>query len=242
MLDKNSLERIIPDYLDDKDITGKETFKLHIDRYTFACKHTHGTVLDMACGVGYGSFFIADTCDKVESVTGVDISIDAIEYAKKRYNHQKIQFFNSDAKTFDNGNKYDSIVSLETIEHILEPCKLISNFSNLLKPEGKIVASVPITPSVDVNPHHISDFTKKSFFKLFNNFGFEPIDYKIQIQQFNPFSVLSGSEKRASQIRKGLTFYYLKKPNAFIKRVRSTLLDGFKNKYITAVFIKRKEF
>src|SRR5579872_90802 len=115
-MNADTLERITPDQLNQDESTGSETLKLHLERYQFAVENLKpGKVLDMACGVGYGSYYVASEAgDKVEKITSVDISNEAIEYARKRYVHPKIEFVCADATKFSAGEKYDTIISLET--------------------------------------------------------------------------------------------------------------------------------
>ena len=238
MLNVNSLERIVPDYLVNGDVTGKKTLDLHYERYRFAKTFSKGKILDIACGVGYGSYFLANETIGLVDVTGVDIDEDAVNYAQKTYQHNSLVFYAANAKKFDIGQKYDTIVSLETIEHVTKPRELIEHFFNLMNQDGYLIVSVPITPSVDINPHHVNDFTEKSFESMFNLCGFKKVEKYYQTQSYNPFGILSGKEKRTSQIRQNLVVYYLMNPIAICKRVKSLLIDGFNNKYITIVFKK----
>ena len=53
----------------------------HLARYDFACKFVNRKkVLDIACGMGYGSKMLSKA--GALCVDGVDISEEAIEYAK----------------------------------------------------------------------------------------------------------------------------------------------------------------
>ena len=64
----------------------------HLWRYKFAAERTRGRrVLDMACGSGYGSHYLA-TQGGAQHVTGVDIDPDAIRYARLRYRQDNLQF------------------------------------------------------------------------------------------------------------------------------------------------------
>ena len=55
-LDAESLERIVPDELRAGERTGEETLRLSLERYEFAARVLRpGRVLDLACGVGYGT-------------------------------------------------------------------------------------------------------------------------------------------------------------------------------------------
>ena len=187
-INADSMERIVPDQLQEG-TTGQETLAFHLERYEFACKHIEtGDVLDIACGVGYGTSFLAEKNKNIHSITGVDISAGAIQYAKKRYQHDKINFVAADGMLFQVDHKYDVIISLETIEHVPEPEKFIDNLKRQLKPNGLMITSVPVTPSVDANPHHLTDFTQKSFRKIFTSRGFEEVDAFLQVQSYSPFS------------------------------------------------------
>ncbi len=231
-----TLERIIPDLVEENESTGTETLQLHLERYVFATEHlTGGLVLDCACGVGYGSYLMADS-GKVDKVIGVDIDAESVAYAKERYKHEKTEFINSDGMKFTHDKKFDTITSLETIEHVPDPKAFIAHLKSLLKPGGMLIGSVPTTPSVDVNPHHISDFTKASFRKMFTDLGFEEMDAQIQIQKFSLYKIVFKKEKRAQNIRKGLIGYYIQHPDAFFKRIYATLRYGYANHYITIVW------
>ena len=231
-MDYNTLERIVPDQLAPDEATGMETYRIHLERYEFAKNNVYGNILDAACGVGYGTHLIA-AHSRVNSVVGVDIDPSSIAYARERYHNEKINFFEADIYSFKGEQKFDCIVSLETIEHVPYPDKLLLHFHNLLQPKGLLIASVPVTPSVDANPHHLTDFTLGTFLKLLKDTGFEVEERFIQIQPFSLISIVTGREKRATSLRKNILWWYIKHPGSFIKRIWSTLLFGFSNRYAT---------
>ena len=105
-----------------------------------------------------------------------------------------------------------------------------------LKPNGLMITSVPVTPSVDANPHHLTDFTQKSFRKIFTSRGFKELDSFLQVQSYSPFQVAARTEPRMEQMRKGLLKYYLQNPGSAVKRIASVFQDGFNNKYLTVVW------
>lgn len=228
----DTLERIVPDELSNDGSTGTETYKLHLERYAFAAQHVSGNVLDAACGVGYGSLHLAGS-DRVAAVHGIDLDEGAVAYAKSRYAHPKTIFTSSDILAFRPDRPFDSIVSLETIEHVPDPQALIAHFTSMLRPGGVFVGSVPVTPSVDANPHHLTDFTPSSFKELLTGNGLVVESEFGQVQPFSPIGILSGQEKRAKNIRPNLLSYYLSHPEAAVARAVSTLRYGFTNRYLT---------
>ena len=54
-------------------------FRRHLDRYFKIRQFCYGTVIDAACGCGYGSYIISQNPD-VQYVLGVDIDPEAIQY------------------------------------------------------------------------------------------------------------------------------------------------------------------
>ena len=128
----------------------------------------------------------------------------------------------------------DTIVSLETIEHLeSDPGDFITHLGGLLRPGGILVASVPTTPSVDVNPHHHHDFTDRSFRRMFEERGFVAVETFPQVQPVDVFAVASGKETRLADVRPNLLGYYLTNPGALARRIGATLRTGFANHYVT---------
>src|SRR4051812_18688165 len=128
----SSLERIVPDHIRPGDVTGSETFKLHLERYEFAAGCLKGgPILDMACGVGYGTYFLATRYPDAE-VIGVDMSDDAIAYANSRYRLPNLRFVADDAMKYQDGARFASVVSLETIEHLPDPRSFIGRVASTL--------------------------------------------------------------------------------------------------------------
>jgi 2-polyprenyl-3-methyl-5-hydroxy-6-metoxy-1,4-benzoquinol methylase len=238
-MNTNSIERIIPEQAISDDVTGQASLRLHIERYKFAIKHLKpGRLLDIACGVGYGTFLIAEKSDNTTIVIGVDLSREAIEYANTHYAHAKIQFREHDAMTFSDEEGFDSIVSLETLEHVADPCNLITHLLNLLRPGGVFIASVPTTPSMDVIPYHLHDFTEHSYRKMMTIHRVKEISCLRQIQSFNLLKTLKREESRMRDLRPNLSKYYCKQPVGFVKRLWSTIRYGFTNRYLTVVWQK----
>jgi 2-polyprenyl-3-methyl-5-hydroxy-6-metoxy-1,4-benzoquinol methylase len=131
----------------------------HVYRYQFAAKYckSKDTVLDIACGVGYGSEIIS--YNKDVSYIGVDKISPAPKF-------RKFGTFvsNVDIMRFKPSFSFDIAISFETLEHMLFPSKLI----RLLKYSKRlIIFSTPTQPTKHFNSHHLHDFTVNEIIKMF---------------------------------------------------------------------------
>jgi len=233
----DTLERLVPDELASEDAAGHATLALHVERYRFAARHARpGRALDAACGAGYGSAILAERPDV--AVLGIDVSEDAVAHARARHAGERIAFRAADALAFDDPAGFDTIVSLETIEHVADPGRLVERLAGLLRPGGTFVASVPTTPSTDFNPHHRHDFSERSFRALFARRapGLRETATLRQVQPVSPLRVLRRSEPRLRDRRAALPAWYLAHPGALARRALATLRFGFTNRYLTLAF------
>ena len=150
-------ERIIPEE------TPSGPLSSHLKRYDFARQFCHDKiVLDAACGVGYGSSYLAQVAQRI---IGVDISQEAISYAQKHYPKENIQFRAGDVTNLEFPDEYfDVVCAFETLEHLAKPEKFIDEVRRVLKQEGEFIFSVPHvknTRYTPLNPYHRVEFSQK---------------------------------------------------------------------------------
>jgi cyclopropane fatty-acyl-phospholipid synthase-like methyltransferase len=240
-MNQSSLERIYPGNDGDEQIAGYETLQLHLERYRFAGKHLiPGTIADIACGAGYGSQLLAKEYGKnIQKIIAVDNNSEAIAYANAHYSNHLIEFLLADAFNFQSPVPLNTIISLETIEHLANPADFVGHLSLQLAGGSRFIASAPVTPSMDANPYHLQDFTSRSFKKLFTDAGLTEINSMIQVQQYNPFKLLGKKQGRSQGLRKRLVSYYLSKPGKLMLRMKSLVSHGFSNRYLVVVFEKK---
>ncbi len=140
----------------------------HLKRYQFAVQRLGGkSVLDLACGCGYGSWMLHQGGNEV---TGVDIENDAIEYANKYYSGP--EYICQPAS--ETKGKYDAIVSFETLEHLDDPSQVLSIDAPL------IICSVPNQENYSFSPKrfigdkypHKRHYTPQEFEDLLTGAGF----------------------------------------------------------------------
>jgi SAM-dependent methyltransferase len=115
----------------------------HWHRYALARQlSSHCTVLDVACGEGYGAAMVAETAYKV---VGVDLSADVIQHAKNNYRHHaNLQFVTASCECLPFSDaSFDFAISFETIEHIEKQKEFISELTRVLRPDGVLILSSP---------------------------------------------------------------------------------------------------
>lgn len=238
----HTLERIYPLKMDERLAADQATLDLHLQRYEFASRSLAGSrVLDMACGCGYGSALLAERHPD-KQITGIDIDPEAIAYAQAHYQRPNLRYLCANAETFADEAGFDSIVSLETIEHLPDPVRLVENLAKLLAKDGRIIASVPTTPTLDGNPHHLHDFSPASFARLFRRHGLRAHERFEQIQRWEFSGLFKKSEKkearqhRSEGVGNAVLAYYRSHPLYLFRRLGSILLYGPSNRYLTCRF------
>lgn len=115
----------------------------HAHRYRWAAALSRGRVLDAACGVGYGAEILCGQKD-VTAYTGLDRSDEALQIARRDFAGKGRTFVKGDVYTlpFADGT-FDTVVSLETIEHLEHPERAMAEFKRVLAPGGVLLGSVP---------------------------------------------------------------------------------------------------
>jgi 2-polyprenyl-3-methyl-5-hydroxy-6-metoxy-1,4-benzoquinol methylase len=152
-------ERMVPGKVD------SILLREHVARYRFALEHAEGKkVLDVACGVGYGSYILAA---KARNVVGLDISKDAIDFAKLNYSAPNMEFTVSDVLSIPFDDKsFDLIVAFEIFEHLADTQKFLNELKRVYKDGGMIILSTPnrdYPKSTVENPFHLKEYDLDEF-------------------------------------------------------------------------------
>lgn len=115
----------------------------HLHRYAWCLPAVAGKdVLDIACGEGYGSAAMAGVA---RSVTGVDISHEAVEHARSTYGSRtNLRYLQGSAAAIPLADaSVDVVVSYETVEHLHEQEEMLAEIRRVLRPDGVLVMSSP---------------------------------------------------------------------------------------------------
>lgn len=136
----------------------------HWHRYAWVRALTKNkTILDVACGEGYGSHFLAESA---HSVMGIDVDPKAIEHAQQRYQASNLQFMQADACDLPiEDQSIDVVVCFETLEHLEDHDGLMASFKRVLKPNGHLVLSSPDKASYSDQTGYDNPFHAKELYR-----------------------------------------------------------------------------
>ena len=156
-------ERVIPGQVND------DLWAEHFARYAFARRYVPGKrVLDAGCGSGYGS---AELSLSAHSVTGVDLSPAAIDYAHGNFASANLNFVAGSCTHLPFGTgSFDAVVAFEVIEHLENYTGFIEECSRVLTERGLLIVSSPnqlyynqSRGETGINPFHEHEFTPQEF-------------------------------------------------------------------------------
>jgi SAM-dependent methyltransferase len=140
----------------------------HLKRYAFArplC--VNKVVLDAGCGTGYGTAYLAKSAARV---VGVDVSDEALEYARAHYAGPNVEFLPDDLQELAfPADSFDAVVSFEAVEHLDRPEAFVDHAARVLRSDGVFVVSTPHAESTTrspENPYHRVEFSHHDFERL----------------------------------------------------------------------------
>ena len=145
----------------------------HLPRYLLSKKLAKGQrVLDFGCGSGYGSAMLASVASKV---VGLDISPDALKWARNNHKHPNLIFTLPDELPALDGQPFDLVTCFEVIEHLTQNDQeiLIERLAGYLAPHGQLLVSTPnplVTAKYGENPYHLHELELDAFKELLGRY------------------------------------------------------------------------
>ncbi len=151
----------------------------------------NASVLDVGCASGIIGRLLKE--NKTENIDGIERDKISYEIAKKSTIYNEVFQFSvteeasiSYQKFFSNQKKYDFIIFADVLEHLEKPYEVIYNFTKKLKPEGKMLISIPNVNHIEMiknlfnnefnynhvgllDSTHLRFFTNTSFFQMIEN-------------------------------------------------------------------------
>ncbi|MCL5069541.1 MAG: class I SAM-dependent methyltransferase [Actinobacteria bacterium] len=144
-------------------------------------KYLKGKILEVGCGIGNFTKILTNYGE----VFAIDIDRYYIaEVGKAVGDRVKVQLGDIGKSTdFFNGQKFDSIICLNVLEHIKEDKDALKNLYYLLNKEGILVLLVPahdfLFGKIDKSIGHYRRYDKAKLNKLVTNVGFKIINERI---------------------------------------------------------------
>lgn len=157
-------------------------------------KHDLKNILDIGCGTGTKLYeLINPVC---EDITGIDVSSDSIKICNR---HSFGQWLIDDIedKKIKLDRKFDTIISSDVIEHLVNPDNLLSYIREFSNSDTFIILSTPerdlergkMSNGPPANKTHVREWNKMEFNKYIKSRGFDIIDHFLTFPMRKPFDV-----------------------------------------------------
>ena len=181
-------------------------YKVMLAGYAWALTRIPGvagkTLLDCACGTGYGANRLAEGALKV---VGVDVSPEAVARCREVYKQENLSFECMDASALKFPDAcFDGVVSQDTVEHVKDDCAFLSEMKRVLKPGGVLVIFTPhsrVHNEKPENSFHLREYSPATFDRLLKGcFS----DIKYYGRRLSPR--LAALEKRLDSVRRADPF------------------------------------
>lgn len=143
-------------------------------------------VLEVGCGLGDTLAFIKHKFSNAD-VHGIELVEQIASLGRAKFD---IKCGNIDSFEFKAGEKYDYIIFADVLEHLIDPCAVISRVKDCLKENGCILTSIPNIMNAHViyellhgnftyqeagilDRTHLRFFTQKEIYHMFEKEGYE---------------------------------------------------------------------
>ena len=99
-----------------------------------------GDILEVGCGAGYASEYLKGM---YKSFTGIDFSGGLVDLAKSIHKYPAVEFIETDLYKYEPGKKFDLIIIIGVLHHMVDIPLSLKVCKGLLKPGGIIAVNEP---------------------------------------------------------------------------------------------------
>jgi len=207
-------ERIVPEADNCEPTFAKKMYQEHIARYRFAAQVVRGrNVLDIGCGVGYGSRFMMES--GANRIVALDVSEDAIAHARRHYAAKNLEFTAGSAEDWSSGERFDVITCFEVIEHVVDYRKVFDRIVQALKPSGLLFVSTPRALEQKRSDFHTKEFSPEEFERELSD-RFSHVRFFFQNNHFSSLIADRGPESIRSVARLNEEQFQISRADYFI--------------------------
>ena len=147
-----------------------EDLLFHLSRYKFVGRFLkkEWDVLEVGCGTGYGSNFLAQFC---KSINGCELDTELVKKASEKFDKKSNLTYSYNPVK----DSYDVVVALEVIEHmsIEHGLEFLKFIDSKLSKNGLAFISTPQridNPSQNRKQYHINEYSKDEFQEVLETF------------------------------------------------------------------------
>jgi len=147
----------------DKILSDNPIHQRLLKAYYIAKNHVNGDLMEIGCGEGRGVTLLKD---EVKSFTGIDKIKEVVD--KLSGSFPDATFFQAVIPPLPFPHQsFDSIISFQVIEHIVDDENYLAEIARVLKTGGKALITTPnIKLSLSRNPWHIREYSALQLTKL----------------------------------------------------------------------------
>lgn len=142
--------------------------RIALDRFDRITKliPNNSNILDVGCGTGdFIRYLEAHRPDC--KISGCDFSKIAIEYASSQSPNSIFKIVDALKLSSIFNTEFDVVLSLETLEHVDDPQKMINEMQTILKSDGLLILSMPYDNKVA--GEHLHAFKYNDFLNFFDD-------------------------------------------------------------------------
>lgn len=197
-------------------------------------KNIHGKTLDIGCGSKpYEKCFLSSEYIGLEIDNTINREIKKIDVF---YDGKKIPF---DNETFD------SAVCFQVLEHVFEPHEFLNEINRILKPNGKLLLTVPFVWDEHEQPFDYARYSSFGLKHLLEKHNFEILEHKKTVQDFGVIIQLIVEYfykmSYKNKFTKYLTMFFLIFPTFLIGSFITWIFPNNSDLFLDNVILARKK-
>jgi SAM-dependent methyltransferase len=197
-------------------------------------KNITGRTLDVGCGQKpYETLF------KASQYIGLEID------SPENRQHKKADYY-YDGNTFPfQDGEFDSIVINEVFEHVFNPDGFLGELNRVLKPEGRVLMTVPFCWDEHEQPNDYARYSSFGLISIVERHGFKVIERRKSMNDIRViFQLLNGYLYKKTVTPNGylnlLTTFLLMAPFNLLGALLSKILPGNDDLYLDNIIVAQK--
>lgn len=136
-------------------------------------RHCAGEVLD----VGGGEFFASVRSRPLRFRTWTTLEVDPNDVPKAVDPRQRVVVADGCALPFADAS-FDTALSIQVLEHVFEPIRMVDEIGRVLRPGGKAVLLIPQTSTTHLAPHYHGNFSRYWILAALRHAGLELVEHR----------------------------------------------------------------